>query len=528
MKFRMNKIRIFCLLLWCVSCGDADLLDPDKWTQEIDGWEPAVKLQVLQGEFTFWDLINQGKDSVIIKEGNELVIQYLEKDIYNMQVADVFDMPAENVAFLADIDLAEEVPGYGGIILPEPVHFSRIFSQSLSNIPVGCELNKIVASSDLNYTLPETGFEYTVEALFGNIQTEDGEPLKIIEKVGREEFVSKNRSFENLVVNLSKDDKIDLQITMDIPAGQELTSLDIALIFNLDHLSFSKAEGKIVVTPIEIEPGEFNMKVDFLDEIEGTFKFAKPELNIILRNKGIGIPMGVDATFDGSNGEGKKLTLALNQGEKLETNGNLKNSWEDDTLGLNASNSNIVDFLSLPPQGDIHYKGTVEINPDLRDDNVIYQDAEVTLDAYVRIPFSLSAEKLIYRDTLDDIDIDQKYANKIKKGELSLKVTNGLPLSLSIAVLTLLDEAGNVLDQLQAVEGKDLVAAAVGAKPGESNILFALTQEQAKKLGQTENILLEIVAFTPQNTTVTINADATLAFKLLLTATAVITDLDDF
>ena len=73
-----------------------------------------------------------------------------------------------------------------------------------------------------------------------------------------------------------------------------------------------------------------------------------------------------------------------------------------------------------------------------------------------------------------------------------------------------------------------MVAAAVGAKPGESNILFALTQEQAKKLGQTENILLEIVAFTPQNTTVTINADATLAFKLLLTATAVITDLDDF
>ena len=59
MKFRMNKIRIFCLLLWCVSCGDADLLDTDKWTNEIDGWEPAVKLQVLQGEFTFWDQIGR-------------------------------------------------------------------------------------------------------------------------------------------------------------------------------------------------------------------------------------------------------------------------------------------------------------------------------------------------------------------------------------------------------------------------------------------------------------------------------------
>ena len=82
-----------------------------------------------------------------------------------------------------------------------------------------------------------------------------------------------------------------------------------------------------------------------------------------------------------------------------------------DTLGLNKDNSNIVDFLSLPPTGDISYQGTVTVNPQGDEDNVIYSDGEIDLDAYVRIPFALSAEGLNYKDTLKDIDIDHKYAD---------------------------------------------------------------------------------------------------------------------
>ena len=60
---------------------------------------------------------------------------------------------------------------------------------------------------------------------------------------------------------------------------------------------------------------KFNMDIDFLDEIGGKFKFTKPELNIILRNKGIGVPMSVDATFYGQNAEGDTLTLKLEKGK---------------------------------------------------------------------------------------------------------------------------------------------------------------------------------------------------------------------
>ena len=124
------------------------------------------------------------------------------------------------------------------------------------------------------------------------------------------------------------------------------------------------------------------------------------------------------------------------------------------------------------------------VNPQGDEDNVIYSDGEIDLDAYVRIPFALSAEGLNYKDTLNDIDIDPKYADKIKEGVITITAVNGLPLNLRIPTLVL--------------------------------------------LGETENILLEVKASTTNNQEVVVAADAKLSFDLKLVAKAVITDLDDF
>ena len=69
----------------------------------------------------------------------------------------------------------------------------------------------------------------------------------------------------------------------------------------------------------------------------------------------------------------------------------------------------------------------------------------------------------------------------------------------------------------------------IQAANGKESVLeFNLTQAQAKKLGQTENILLEVKASTTNNQEVVVAADAKLSFDLKLVAKAVITDLDDF
>ena len=102
---------------------------------------------------------------------------------------------------------------------------------------------------------------------------------------------------------------------------------------------------------------------------------------------------------------------------------------------------------------------------------------------------------------------------------------NGLPLNLRIPTLVLLGENGEKLESLTAVKGRDIIQAANGK---ESVLEFNLTQAQAKKLGQTENILLEVKASTTNNQEVVVAADAKLSFDLKLVAKAVITDLDDF
>lgn len=518
-------------LLFGTSCGDADLFDSDKWSDQIEGWEPGVSLQVVHGTFTLWDLINQ-KDSVIIKEGNDLIIQYLKEDIYKLEISEVFDMPKETISF----PVVEIIPGdypsqsvLGNFLNgPSGLHGEEVVGE-IKGIPAGCELKKITASADLLCNLPDIGSAYELKVIFKNIKDAEKKTLSI--PISVTSGLNEIKPLKDIEISFEGNDpKISLEIELDIIDFELIDpSSPINFNFSLQDLTFSKVEGKITTEEdINIDPGVFDMNIDFLNEIGGEFSFTKPELNIVLRNKGMGVPLSVNATFDGKNKDGDALTLALNNNAKLITEGNPINTVVPDTLGLNAGNSNIVKFLSLPPQGEITYAGKVFVNPEESDNNIVYSDAEVALDALVRIPFSLKAENLTYRDTLNDIDVDQKYADKIKEGTIKIIAENGLPLDLRIPSLILMGENDEEIDRVSAATGKDGLKAAVGNKPSNSTIEFKLTQAQAKNLGKTKKILLEAVASTPQQSEVTIGADAKLSFKLMLQAKAVITSTDDF
>ena len=295
-------------------------------------------------------------------------------------------MPAEDLEFGYSYTIPGLVSGVH-LVLDHPLEIEFQTSTTLKEVPDGCELKKIQASA--HFVLPEIGYPYEIEATFPDIEM-NGEILHITKSVPA--TGSESIDLNDFILTLDAEKKVDLKVNIVIPVGTEVTNPDLDLIFGLNNLKLKKAEGKITVDPIAIDPDKFNMNIDFLDEIGGKFKFTRPELNIILRNKGIGVPMSVDATFDGQNAEGDTLTLKLEEGKELLTLGNKSNIVLSDTLGLNKDNSNIVDFLSLPPTGDRSYRGTVTVNPKGAEDNVIYSDGEIDLDAYVRIPFALSAE----------------------------------------------------------------------------------------------------------------------------------------
>ena len=241
MKFCLNwgGAALLSMLLLCTSCGDADLFDTDKWTNEIEGWEPGVSLKVLQGSFTLWDLINQGDDDVVVKEGNDLIIQYTEEGIYHIDIDQVFDMPAEDLEFGYSYTIPGMVSGVH-LVLDHPLEIEFQTSTTLKEVPDGCELKKIQASAC--FMLPEIGYPYEIEATFPDIEM-NGEILHITKSVPA--TGSESIDLNDFILTLDAEKKVDLEVNIVIPAETEVTNPDLDLIFGLNNLKFKKAEGKI-------------------------------------------------------------------------------------------------------------------------------------------------------------------------------------------------------------------------------------------------------------------------------------------
>ena len=72
------------------------------------------------------------------------------------------------------------------------------------------------------------------------------------------------------------------------------------------------------------------------------------------------------------------------------------------------------------------------------------------------------SDSLRPQGALNDIDIDPKYADRIKEGVITITAVNGLPLNLRIPTLVLLGENGEKLESLTAVKGRDIIQAANG------------------------------------------------------------------
>lgn len=517
MKFSLNRGRaiLFSIVLFCFSCGDADLFDTDKWSDQIEGWEPGVQVKIVNGSFTLWDLINQGKDSVIVKEGNNLIIQYTKGDVYKMPVSKVFTMPETGDPFeveLPDLSLPTgQLQDDYDMDFPLTAHFP--------NIPDGCELTDLQLSGQFVCNFPYAGFDYDATITFENIK--QGNDVFVIYKQVTATDQTGSYDWSKADLNLNGEDVLNLTLNMFIPQGTNIGSDLLGnLTFHLTDLKFEEALGKIkVAQPITIDPGSFDMNIDFFNEIQGDFKFAEPELNLVIRNKGIGVPVALDMAF-----ENQGSTLKLASGSTLLFRGNPSNDqFITEVHGLNKNNSNIVDFLSMPPKGDIEYSGLIEVNPEDRNDNKIFGDGEIAVDANIRIPFTLSANELSYKDTLNDIDIDQKYADKIKEGTIKIFATNSLPLKIQIPSLVLLAENGETLVlTVDENSGEGIKA------NGDGEITYQLNREQAKFLGKTKSILLQAVASTPGNEVQTIPADAKLSFSLVIRAKAIIDNLNDF
>ncbi|MDE6452120.1 MAG: hypothetical protein K2L23_07550, partial [Odoribacter sp.] len=534
-------IILLVVLSLCVSCGDVDLFDTDKWSSQVEGWEPGIKGAVACGEFTLWDFLQDStRDFRVQKEllngDSILVVKYTKENIANIAISDVFELAGADIVFEEKLKLGERIEGIyrpNGVYNPgwsvdlEALGIEKVEGSIHQTIPLPMEfaetrLSKITLEKGIcTYILPELngdGVKYDVKVLYARGKERD----TLIKGNETQAGLPQEVSLENRVFEV-RNNKIELEFQITLKEGiLRDTAFDVSVRFS--DYDYSKIEGKVVKAGgIDINKGSFEVDLDILNDINGTVQFTDPRLELVLKNRGLGVPFGVDMKFAGEDKNGRKDTLSLIQ--PLVFAGNSSDT-ETEAIAqqINKDNSNIVEFLSLLPQGNIFYSGKVTLNPAGEENNVIYKDASLNMDINISVPLALTGN-LSYCDTVTEIDIDQKYADKIIEGAIILNVQeNDLPLDLSVPKMVLLNEMNLPLDTI-AVTGADEGTGKI--KAGQKGALrFHIDEKTARNLGQTKNILLE--AAVSGDSGEPVKANAKLKFVLTLEAKAVIKDFDDF
>lgn len=493
------------LLLMCVSCGDTDLFDTNKWSDQIEGdWQPAFKAPVAYGEFTLWNLLQkttEGEDSPIQKvpvaEGSTdsmLVVQYTQEDIYEVALDDIFKFDKErdylrfeenlSIKKLIEEALGYEIPAFGVDVKDIPAEL-RTFKQDIkASLPLPddfsrSELSEIKLKYYLSYLFPELDdVKYHVAV---SVCEED---FFEVRAPARKDPPQKDEEFETNTFKLS-DNEITLHFEVELISGTYRGS-DLKLTLNFSDYDFEKVVGKIIKeTPIEVAGDPFKIDNEFLDDIEGTAKFLDPQVVVTLKNKGIGVDAAVNLLLEQEK-EQETMKLELND-LIFAGNMNLDAIHVSERIDKEMA-SNISDFFSLPLKGEIAYSGEVVLNPENKE-CVVYKEGSLSMDVEVVIPLSLEGD-LIYKADLGDvnIDFDEDYTDKIDTATLTIQVENNLPFDLSIPSLILRE------DGLQI--GKIEVASAdkEGIKAeSKGKLIFPLTKEIIRKqLNQTDNIQLEV------------------------------------
>ena len=200
---------------------------------------------------------------------------------------------------------------------------------------------------------------------------------------------------------------------------------------NLNSMAFKSITGDFGKRVIDITPGNFDLNVDLLQKIDGNFKLVNPTISLFIRNS-IGMPAAVSINLTGTNKAG--ATASLNTPVfTIPVPANLNAGIATKTVVFDKQNSNIVNFIALPPTKAISYNGQVNFNTvvpvTLQNPNFLDMDATFGLDLLMQLPLELQVSNLSFIDTTAITGSD---FNKIESADLIINAQNGIPLDVAI------------------------------------------------------------------------------------------------
>ncbi|MDE5418633.1 hypothetical protein L3049_11505 [Labilibaculum sp. DW002] len=504
------------LALSTQSCFDGDDYDMDKLSEQVD-WTPNMIVPAGYGTYTLWYLLNQHEadpadQTIMLDAEGFLHIKYLEEDIFTYNVADVLDFPAQSA-----LNLSYSLPSFGvGIdygLLPtfspqtDQIQITTGGSTAITlyeldlnanlRFLISNPLNKFV---DLSVSIPNgTVGGAAINEVF-NLDPNLPNQEKIL-----------NLADLNLLFNTPYTTNNDIDIVFNITViddgGLVTSSGDLGINLEVQNIDFQLAQGDFGNQSILLDAGNIDMDVDFWDDIEGDYQFANPQISLQMENS-VGVPFQINADIIGYASDGTSAALnpdALqpNYPNAVSATNPLAIDAITEIITYDKNNSDIVDLMALPPSDRLEYMGDITLNPvgaiapTPTTPNLISNNSAIGVDIEIDIPLDFTANKLMLRDTIEDLDISD--ADKIMNAAVVIVTENGYPLDVMIDKIYFTDAAYNIIDEITDNEVIDAATVfTTGAKIGEvdpSSIKevehqIKLTQTQIENLNKTENLII--------------------------------------
>ena len=295
---------------------------------------------------------------------------------------------------------------------------------------------------------------------------------------------------------------------------------EIDVTFTFSNLMFDEINGYFGNKKYLIEKEEIELEkdlIDFYDKIEGEFLFTNPSLGLTVNNS-FGIPLFINLDIQASYNNNSE-SIIIN--DKVDEAKSKDGSFEETKIFIDKENSNILNFINLPPKDNLLIEGDIILNPDEKTyDNFILKNSEIEANIFLELPFQVSATNLMISDTfqIEDINFDADLSD----ARLLFNYESDIPLTFDIELIYL-DEILLEIDRnVGEINIKGSETDANGYSSGSISNTFEvnLSENLLERIKEIENIIMNIELNTDKNRSVNITSEikfkfqSTIEFKL--------------
>ena len=418
------------------------------------------------------------------------------------------------------------------IIREGEINTSEITELSESNVDIdlsfydSVELKNIIFSEGLLEFKISSGLSYGVEVDYALPMTNKGDTiadLAVLNPNGTYSVVYNLENYDfdlyneikNLYNSIRVKSKLDIKSNSNYIIYKSGEKLDVS--FTFSDLNFKEINGYFGSKTYNVDREEIELDqelFDFYDKIDGDFLLTNPSLGFNIYNS-MGIPLSfnldIEATDKDSNSESISISSQIQEAKDKD------GSFTESKTMVNKDNSNIVNFINLPPSGGLIIDGSFSVNPNgVTYDNFILNTSEIYGDISIELPFQISANKMVVTDTfnIDEMDLDVD----LSSAKMLMDYESNIPISFDVNLI-FLDSAFTEIDRNTGqmnIQGSDIDVNGYSVSTIKDIFSLDLSEKILEELNRVRNIIFKIELNTKNRSSVNITSDIKFKFESYL------------